>query len=856
MRPLRPQEAEKKEEVETKEAEVAPAADAKDKEAAEPAAAETKEVEMKDAVEEPAAPAQKEEKAAEPEAPKEEEAAEKKDAPAEKTDDKNGTRPVSETDGTAAEEKDGKSPQVPRSLALVAPPLQSRRARPTRLARPRAPAHSLPSPRADPPPPSHFPRLPTRRSSPDASCLTPPPSSPHHLQVADLPARPVLPPLKESHLAQRMTEELEPIAMRLQEHFSVPPEGQAGMAHLIRLLCDAFEGEWDPREMCGLNELLYKAATPGQLVALGEAMPHLFRNKAKFDTLFTHAKQGGTWKLHATKLSLSRASKTVEELAPYSGALVAFVGAGTGEGKEHFTSGKATLVLFDVNPSDDEVEFCKGDDTLLPGVGRHKLVACVFPCCTRNVANVSNQMLQGYYNTMIGGRIIVADMYNGGGTHGLDECMHVLSQLAALGLVTVAEWVEVIECDGKEMKVHIVEATVMSVVDLPQDFKLQQSVQSTIELFTFGHVDAEAGEYNVINLERRESSLSHITVNHNQKTSAAREPAVYVQVAAEPPEPKEPSEPAPTKPSSPKGKKKQRCSAHASPPPKKKKRKKYIYPGSTMRTALIRTMDHTDGAGEGNAQIGQVCRGHTGVDLQARHTRFHILGIGSIHPELLSLNTSLDWIKLLILLAEKTVLLMVSQMLESHEDCILANATLRTFAIYPLGAGYAGCTSEAEREARLEKVRALARRELAGAAPAVTREGLINAEIELLTSVLNGPSGGEASLGRPRSGKKAVSFSIRAPWPGNQTWLHVTCASWAYVHIKNAEPGLKSYTQIGNQICKELNGGRPNAWGWTIEKGKREGSRPLEKPPNYDEEVAARNSQQLKAIGKRKGATR
>ena len=73
--------------METKEAEVAPAADAKDKEAAEPAAAETKEVEMKDAVEEPAAPAQKEEKAAEPEAPKEE-AAEKKDAPAEKAKSK------------------------------------------------------------------------------------------------------------------------------------------------------------------------------------------------------------------------------------------------------------------------------------------------------------------------------------------------------------------------------------------------------------------------------------------------------------------------------------------------------------------------------------------------------------------------------------------------------------------------------------------------------------------------------------------------------------------------------------------------------------------------------------------------
>ena len=114
MRPLRPQEAEKKEEVETKEAEVAPAADAKDKEAAEPAAAETKEVE------------------------------------------------------------DGKSPQVRRSLALVVPlPRAGEHARPARHAP--APPRAA-RPRTDPPhphtPPATRARSPTRRGS---RCILLPP---------------------------------------------------------------------------------------------------------------------------------------------------------------------------------------------------------------------------------------------------------------------------------------------------------------------------------------------------------------------------------------------------------------------------------------------------------------------------------------------------------------------------------------------------------------------------------------------------------------------------------------------------------------------------------------------------------
>lgn len=72
---------------------------------------------MKEAEVEPAAApeAKKDEKAAEPEAPKEE-AAEKEEAPAEADGDKNAKRTLSETDGAAAEEKDGKSPKVPPPL--------------------------------------------------------------------------------------------------------------------------------------------------------------------------------------------------------------------------------------------------------------------------------------------------------------------------------------------------------------------------------------------------------------------------------------------------------------------------------------------------------------------------------------------------------------------------------------------------------------------------------------------------------------------------------------------------------------------------------------------------------------------
>ena len=72
---------------------------------------------MKEAEVEPAAApeAKKDEKAAEPEAPKEE-ASEKEEAPAEAEGDKNAKRSLSETDGAAAEEKDGKSPKVPPPL--------------------------------------------------------------------------------------------------------------------------------------------------------------------------------------------------------------------------------------------------------------------------------------------------------------------------------------------------------------------------------------------------------------------------------------------------------------------------------------------------------------------------------------------------------------------------------------------------------------------------------------------------------------------------------------------------------------------------------------------------------------------
>ena len=73
---------------------------------------------MKEAEVEPAAApeAKKDEKAAEPEAPKEE-ASEKEEAPAEADGDKNAKRTLSETDGAAAEEKDGKSPKVPHRCA-------------------------------------------------------------------------------------------------------------------------------------------------------------------------------------------------------------------------------------------------------------------------------------------------------------------------------------------------------------------------------------------------------------------------------------------------------------------------------------------------------------------------------------------------------------------------------------------------------------------------------------------------------------------------------------------------------------------------------------------------------------------
>ena len=111
---------------------------------------------MKEAEVEPAAApeAKKDEKAAEPEAPKEE-AAEKEEAPAEADGDKNTKRTLSETDGAAAEEKDGKSPKVPPRCAS-SPKRNSMRPAPNRhgaaCASARRHAPDRPAPPADAPP--------------------------------------------------------------------------------------------------------------------------------------------------------------------------------------------------------------------------------------------------------------------------------------------------------------------------------------------------------------------------------------------------------------------------------------------------------------------------------------------------------------------------------------------------------------------------------------------------------------------------------------------------------------------------------------------------------------------------------
>ena len=127
---------------------------------------------MKEAEVEPAAApeAKKDEKAAEPEAPKEE-AAEKEEAPAEADGDKNAKRTLSETDGAAAEEKDGKSPKVPPPLRkfpqaqLDAPCPEPARRRLHFRATPRP--GSTRSTRRRPPRPTACP--PTRLTASDAS---------------------------------------------------------------------------------------------------------------------------------------------------------------------------------------------------------------------------------------------------------------------------------------------------------------------------------------------------------------------------------------------------------------------------------------------------------------------------------------------------------------------------------------------------------------------------------------------------------------------------------------------------------------------------------------------------------------
>lgn len=76
--------------------------------------------------------------------------------------------------------------------------------------------------------------------------------------------------------------------------FSSPLPGHQGTPHLARLLSDALAGEWDAREMCGLMEHLYKAASPAQLIELGEELPWIFRDGERFESLLARSNRDGT----------------------------------------------------------------------------------------------------------------------------------------------------------------------------------------------------------------------------------------------------------------------------------------------------------------------------------------------------------------------------------------------------------------------------------------------------------------------------------------------------------------------------------------------------------------------------------